>query len=316
MDIVSKRAWFFLISALIILPGIIAMMIPPAIKPGIDFTSGSALNIIFTQPVSEADVRDELIRLGHSEARIQKTGERSVFIRTDVLEPEVRREDGTLTSELALIEQGLKENVAAIEDTEFDSVSPIVARETVRNAIIVVLIATLGILAYVTWAFRAVPNPLRYGVSAVLALVHDILLIIGIFSILGKVMNTEVNSMFIAGLLTVMAYSVNDTIVVFDRIRENVARNVDRPLGGVVNTSIMETLGRSLNTSFTTLFVLLALLLFGGPTIRSFLLVLSIGVVVGTYSSICIASQFLVMWDQGEIRKALRFLRLVPARSG
>ena len=316
MDIVSKRAWFFLISALIILPGIIAMMIPPAIKPGIDFTSGSALNIIFTQPVSEADVRDELTRLGHSEARIQKTGERSVFIRTDVLEPEVRREDGTLTSELALIEQGLKENVADIEDTEFDSVSPIVARETVRNAIIVVLIATLGILAYVSWAFRAVPNPLRYGVSAVLALVHDILLIIGIFSILGKVMNTEVNSMFIAGLLTVMAYSVNDTIVVFDRIRENVARNVDRPLAGVVNTSIMETLGRSLNTSFTTLFVLLALLLFGGPTIRSFLLVLSIGVVVGTYSSICIASQFLVMWDQGEIRKALRFLRLVPARSG
>ena len=316
MDIVSKRAWFFLISALIILPGIIAMMIPPAIKPGIDFTSGSALNIIFTQPVSEADVRDELTRLGHSEARIQKTGERSVFIRTDVLEPEVLREDGTLTSELALIEQGLKENVADIEDTEFDSVSPIVARETVRNAIIVVLIATLGILAYVTWAFRAVPNPFRYGVSAVLALAHDMLLIIGIFSILGKVMNTEVNSMFIAGLLTVMAYSVNDTIVVFDRIRENVARNVDRPLAGVVNTSIMETLGRSLNTSFTTLFVLLALLLFGGPTIRSFLLVLSIGVVVGTYSSICIASQVLVMWDQGEIRKALRFLRLVPARSG
>ena len=112
-----------------------------------------------------------------------------------------------------------------------------------------------------------------------------------------------------------LGYSVNDTIVVFDRIRENVARNVDRPLAGVVNTSIMETLGRSLNTSFTTMLVLLALILLGGATIRGFLLVLIIGVVVGTYSSVCIASQFLVMWEQGEIRRALRFLRLAPSRN-
>ncbi len=316
MDIVGKRAWFFLVSAVVILPGLISLMIPPALKPGIDFTSGSALDVTFTRSVSETDIRNVLTRLGHSEAVIQKTGGRAVFIRTEVLEQDVVLEDGTETSEQAIIRDALHDEVAPIEFASFDSVSSLVARETVRNAIIVVALAAVGILIYVTWAFRRIPNPFRYGVAAVVALVHDMLLIIGIFSILGKVINIEVNSMFIVGLLTVLGYSVNDTIVVFDRIRENVARNVDRPMLGVVNTSIMESLARSLNTSFTTLFVLLALLLFGGPTIRPFLLVVAIGVVIGTYSSICIASQFLVMWEQGEIRRALRFLRLVPARGG
>ena len=315
MDIVSKRAWFFLISALIILPGVISLIIPPALKPGIDFTSGAILDVTFTESVNEADIRSELTRLGHPEALIQKTGNRSVFIRTETLKEEVLTEDNTVTSEQTLIEEALNSNVAEIAFKEFDTVSPIVAKETVRIAIIAVIVAAIGILAYVTWAFRGVPNPFRYGVAAIVALIHDMLLIIGIFSILGKVINMEVNSMFIVGTLTVLGYSVNDTIVVFDRIRENVARNVDRPLPGIVNTSIMESIGRSLNTSLTTLLVLLALLLIGGPTIRDFLLVLAVGVVIGTYSSVCIASQFLVIWDQGEIRKALRFLRLVPARS-
>jgi preprotein translocase subunit SecF len=315
LDIVGKRAWFFLVSAVVILPGLISLMIPPALKPGIDFTSGSALDVTFTRSVSETDIRNVLTRLGHSEAVIQKTGGRAVFIRTEVLEQDVVLEDGTETSEQAIIRDALHDEVAPIEFASFDSVSSLVARETVRNAIIVVALAAVGILIYVTWAFRRIPNPFRYGVAAVVALVHDMLLIIGIFSILGKVINIEVNSMFIVGLLTVLGYSVNDTIVVFDRIRENVARNVDRPMLGVVNTSIMESLARSFNTSFTTLFVLLALLLFGGPTIRPFLLVVAIGVVIGTYSSICIASQFLVMWEQGEIRRALRFLRLAPSRN-
>ena len=312
MDIVGKRAWFFLFSALIILPGLISLIIPPSLRPGIDFTSGSVLDITFTESVSEVDVRDVLNALDHPEAVIQKTGERSVFIRTKVL----KEADSQGVAERLLIEEALEEDVAPIEARQVDTVSPVLARETVRNAIVVVIVAAIGIFIYVSWAFRSVPNPFRYGFSAILALVHDMLLIIGIFSILGKVINLEVNSMFIVGLLTVLGYSVNDTIVVFDRIRENVARNVDRPLPGVVNASIMQSLGRSLNTSFTTLFVLLALLLFGGATIRGFLLVLSIGVVVGTYSSIAIASQFLVMWEVGEIRKALRFLRLVPAKSG
>ena len=315
MDFVGKRGWFFLFSALLILPGIISLIIPPALRPGIEFTSGAVLDLTFTQSVSEDEIRDVLTRLGHPEVLIQKTGERSVFVRTGLLKDEVLDERGNPISEQALIEKELEENVAKIEFREFDSVSPIVAKETIRNAIIAVLVASIGILAYVTWAFWGIPHPFRYGFSAIIALVHDMLLIIGVFSILGKVINMEVNAMFIVGMLTVLGYSVNDTIVVFDRIRENVRRNIDRPLAGVVNTSIVESLGRSMNTSFTTLFVLLALLLFGGPTIRGFLLVLAIGVGVGTYSSICIASQFLVIWELGEIRKAMRRIRLRPARA-
>lgn len=313
MDIVGKRSWFFLISSLLILPGIISLIIPPALKPGIDFSSGTALSITFTEPVSEEAIRDVLVDLNHPEALIQKTGARSAFIRTDELK-QILSEDGVLVQEQALIEDALEASVAPIEAREVDTVSSIVASETVTYAIILVVLAAVGILVYVTWAFRGIPHPFRYGLAAILALVHDLLLIIGIFSILGKAIDLEVNAMFIVGLLTVLGYSVNDTIVVFDRIRENVARNVDRPLSGLINTSIMESIGRSLNTSMTTLLVLVALLLLGGPTIRGFLLVLIIGVMVGTYSSVCIASQFLVAWDRGEVRKVLRFLRLVRAR--
>ena len=184
-----------------------------------------------------------------------------------------------------------------------------------RNAVIVVLVAAVGILAYVTWAFRRVPNPFRYGVAAILALVHDMLLIIGIFSILGKVMNVEVNSMFIVGLLDSARLQRETTrLSFFDRIREKRGPEHRQALTGRGKTpAFWRTMGRSINTSATTLVVLLALLLFGGPTIRGFLLVLTIGVIVGTYSSICIASQFLVMWERGEIRpflgKFLPFLR-------
>ena len=284
MDIVGKRSWFFLISTLLILPGIISLIIPPALKPGIDFSSGTALSITFTEPVSEEAIRDVLVDLNHLEALIQKTGARSAFIRTNELK-QILSEDGVLVQEQALIEDALEASVAPIEAREVDTVSSIVASETVTYAIILVVLAAVGILVYVTWAFRGIPHPFRYGLAAILALVHDLLLIIGIFSILGKAIDLEVNAMFIVGLLTVLGYSVNDTIVVFDRIRENVARNVDRPLPGLINTSIMESIGRSLNTSMTTLLVLVALLLLGGPTIRGFLLVLIIGVMVGTYSS-------------------------------
>ncbi len=314
MDIVGNRRWYFLISALLLLPGIISLIIPPAVRPGIDFTSGSAITIVADRPISEADLRSVFADLGHPEALIQKTGSTTAFVRTDVLEEGLVQEDGTSVSELSLMEEELMERLG-IDVQEVDTVSSIVAAETVVYAIILVIIAAGGILIYVTWAFRSIPNSFRYGVAAIVALVHDLLLIVGIFSILGKVIGLEVNAMFIVGLLTVMGYSVNDTIVVFDRIRENVARNVDRPLAGVVNASIMESMGRSLNTSMTTTFVLLALLLFGGATLREFLMVLIIGVLIGTYSSIFIASQFLVAWDRGEIRKVLSKLRLARQAS-
>lgn len=311
MNIVGKRRWWFLLSGIMILPGIISLLLFQ-LEPGIDFTSGSVLSITFERPVNETEVRAKMDLLGHPEAAIQKVGDRGVFIRTKVLK-EATDLDGSESEQ----EQILKalEQLATIESREVDTISPIVAQETVRNAIIAMVVASIAILFYITWAFRRIPNSFRYGVSAVIALAHDLLIVVGIFSILGRAINMEVNAMFIVGLLAVAGYSVNDTIVVFDRIRENVARNIDKPLVGLVNTSLMETLGRSLNTSFTTMFVLIALMLFGGPTILGLLVVLLIGVIVGTYSSIFIAAQFLVMWEQGEIGRMFKRSARSPAQT-
>lgn len=312
LDIVGKRRWYFLFSALIIIPGIISMLLPPGwvtldsgLRPGIDFTSGAVFNVTFQANVDEAAIQERMTELGHPEALVQRVGADNYFIRTAVLAE--AGADGV--SEREIIERDLEKFLGLDrERVEFESVSPIVASETVRIAFYALAAASVFILLYVWYAFRRVPKAYRYGVSAVLALVHDVLIILGLFSILGRVIGMEVNSMFIVGLLIVAGYSVNDTIVVFDRIRENVSRHPDRDLGGLVNLSIMESMGRSLNTSITTLFVLIAMLLIGGPSIRELLLTLAIGAVAGTYSSIFIASQFLVMWDRGEIRR-LGFVR-------
>ena len=309
MNIVGKRRLYFLLSAIVLLPGIISLIIPPAINAGIDFSSGSAFEVTFTREVQEEEVRGAMGDAGHSDARIQKLSSDAVFIRTKELQ------EGERDRLQAALEQAVAP-VLAISKVE--TVSPEVAGETVRNAIIAVMVAAAGILLYITWAFRHIPGSFRYGVAAILALAHDILIIVGIFAFLGKVIDLEVNVMFVVGLLAVAGYSVNDTIVVFDRIRENVARNVDRPLAESVNISIMESMGRSLGTSLTTIFALLTLILIGGPTLREFLLVLIIGAVAGTYSSIFIASQFLVMWELGEVGRFFRFFRLSrlrPART-
>ena len=314
MNIVGKRKWYFLISALIIVPGIISLIIPPAVKAGIDFSSGSAFEVTFDRFVGEEEVvvEEELVRAaldkkGHGDARIQKLSLSTVFIRTKELGEGDRNR----------IEEQLVQDVGPVSSiSKVETVSPEVAGETVRNAIIAVMVAALGILLYITWAFRHIPGSFRYGVAAVLALVHDILIIVGIFSILGKVIGLEVNVMFVVGLLAVAGYSVNDTIVVFDRIRENVARDLDRPLGESVNISIMESMGRSLGTSLTTTFALTALILIGGATLREFLMVLLIGTIAGTYSSIFIASQFLVMWELGEVGQFFRFINPIRRLRG
>ncbi len=297
MDIVGKRKWYFLISALVVIPGIISLIIPPAVQPGIDFSSGSGFEVTFVESVEEEPVRAAMSDADHPDARIQKLSANTVFVRTKELQEGERDE----------IQAALERDIGTVEAiSKVETVSPEVAGETVRNAVIAVMVAAVGILLYITWAFRHIPGSFRYGVAAVFALVHDILIIIGIFSILGKVIGLEVNVMFVVGLLAVAGYSVNDTIVVFDRIRENVARDIDRPLGESVNISIMESMGRSLGTSLTTTFALLALILIGGATLREFLLVLLIGTIAGTYSSIFIASQFLVMWELGELGQFFR----------
>jgi preprotein translocase subunit SecF len=294
---VGLRGWFFIFSALVILPGIVFLIIAPGLRQGIDFTGGSTLTLEFSDPVNQTDLRAELANLGHSDATVQQLEDNVFFIRTKELD-EVAR-----VAVLAGTEGNLSPN--GVQQLSFDLVSPVVAGETILNAIYAILAATVGIFLYVWWAFRNVPSPFRYGAAAIIALLHDAMIVIGIFSILGVLIEMEVGTMFLVAILTVIGYSVNDTIVVFDRIRENVLTFPNRELSEVVNLSISETIGRSLNTSVTLLITLMALMLFGGSTIREFLLVLLVGVVVGTYSSIAIASQALISWEYGDFKRVI-----------
>jgi preprotein translocase subunit SecF len=158
-------------------------------------------------------------------------------------------------------------------------------------------------LIYIAWAFRRMPKPFRWGTCAIIALIHDVFIVVAVFSVLGWLAGVEIDALFITGLLAVVGYSINNTVVIFDRIRENITKHISPDFAEVVNSSIVETLGRSLNTALTTLFVLLALFLFGGATIHYFVLVLILGVVVGTYSSIFISSELLVVWEKREWRR-------------
>ena len=308
MNFSALRPWFFLISSLVILPGIVFLILAPGLNPGIDFTGGSSITIQFPEGsgANQKAIRERLQAIGYPESTVQNLGNSVIdeerydlfFLRTKTLDE--TKKDLLVTT---LNNQFSPEQTNTL--LSFDLVSAVIAQETVINACWAVLAAALGIFFYVWWAFRKVPRPIRYGLAAIVALVHDTLIVVGIFAILGYFLDTEVNTMFLIALLTVIGYSVNDTIVVFDKIRENVLTYTNRPFPEVVNLSISETMGRSLNTSFTLLVTLLALLLFGGATIREFLYVLIIGVVVGTYSSIAIATQVLVSWDQKTIGKLI-----------
>ena len=300
LDFAGKRLWFFIVSLVVILPGAVFLALAPGLKPGIDFTGGSTLIIEFADEVDQPGLRDELGEMGRAEAVVQSMGDNTYFIRTIELDEE--NKDALVDGLTAALSPGGSTVLA------FDLVSPVVARETVLNAMWAVLAASVGIFLYVWWAFRNVPSPFRYGAAAIVALLHDTFIVIGIFAILGYVWDIEVNTMFLIALLTVIGYSVNDTIVVFDRLRENILLNPNNEFVDNVNLSISETIGRSLNTSFTLLFTLLALMLFGGATIRTFLMVLLIGVVAGTYSSIGVASQLLVSWEYGDARALFRRL--------
>jgi len=298
-DIISKRFLFFLISAGVILIGIISL-VAFGLRPGIEFSSGSMMTVSFESEVDHRQLRQELANLGYADAIVQGTGEGDFLIRTATLSSEEKAE---LTNALVA-------KFGNLEEMEFYSVSPMVAAETAHNAAIAVAIAAIGILLYITWAFHRMPNPLHYGTCAIVALSHDVLVVLGIFSILGGILDWEINLMFITGVLAVIGYSMNNTVVIFDRIRENLTKGVSSSFEVVVNNSLVETLSRSLNTSLTTLFVVLALFLFVGASIQNFAVVLLIGIVVGTYSSICIAPLLVLVWEKREWR---RFLH--PARA-
>ncbi len=288
-DIIGKRFLFFLISGVIILIGVISLS-TFGLPSGIEFSSGSLLSVKFEEPVELAQFKEEINNLGYTHAIIQRTGEGEFLIRTHELTDEDK----------AQVEAALTAKFGQLSETQFYSVSPMVATETAHNAAIAVAVAAVGILLYVTWAFRRMPKPFHYGTCAIVALVHDALIAMGIFSILGAIMSWQINLMFITGILAVIGYSVNNTVVIFDRIRENLTKGISSDFETVVNNSLVETMSRSINTSLTTLIVVLALFLFVGASIQNFVVVLIIGIIAGTFSSVCIAPSLLIVWDKGE----------------
>ena len=197
----------------------------------------------------------------------------------------------------------IKEEVAKLQEApakvlDTSTVGASVAEDTVRNAITAVIVAVIFVMLYIMYAFRSVPSSYKYAFAAIVALAHDVLIVLGAFTVLGIAINAEVNAIFIVGILTVIGYSVNDTIVIFDRIRENVTLAPGREFRATVNLSINESITRSLGTSVTTMTVILAILLFGGASLRDFMIVLLAGVMGGTYSSIFVAAQVLALWER------------------
>lgn len=315
IDFVGRRKWFFLVSGIIILVGILFLIPagPFGLEWGIEFTSGSMMTIEFEQDVSASELQQEMASLGHGEAIVQGTEDNTFIVRANKFEESVQDPaTGKTVSEEEMIRIALEERFGELEILSSYDISPSISQKIASNAAIAVVVAAIGILLYVTWAFRKLIRSVRFGVCAIIALIHDVLVVVGLYAFLGTFFLLEVDVMFIAGILTVIGYSVNDTIVVFDRIRENRLKNPNAPLSTTVNQSIMETIGRSINTSLTTLLVVLALFLLGGESIHNFVLILLVGVITGTYSSIAIASQFLIVWENGTFGRVFR--RVIPRR--
>ncbi len=298
LNIVAKRYLFFGISLLIIVPGLIALAIW-GLHLGIDFSGGSLLDVRFesSQMPQPAEVVAVFSQFGFDDALVQTSGSDGFIIRSKTMDE---------TQAAQIIAEMEKRFNAKLTLLRFDSVGPAVGKEVAGRASMAVGLAALGIMLYITYAFRGVQHAFRYGVAAVIAMLHDVAVLIGIEAILGHFLGWEADSLFLTALLTVIGFSVHDTIVVFDRIREN--SNIHRRVAyeAVVNHSIVQTLDRSINTTLTVLFTLTALALFGGVTIRHFVVILLIGIFSGTYSSIFNAASILVVWENREWRNWFR----------
>ncbi len=318
LDFAGKRWWYLWFSMIFVVIAAVALVIPPRLVPSIEFTSGSSFTLEFTeQQPSEQDLRAAVADLGHEEAKVQSAGSGQYIFRTDELQgapPLAATEDiqGPIepqSSELDQIEAGLEQRFGPANRLDFSTVSGTVSSEIARNSIFAVAGASLFIMLYIAWAFRHLPRRWVFGGAAIFALLHDAFVILGLFSILGKVFGTEVDTAFITAVLTVIGFSVHDTIVVYDRIREKVTHDPYIPFEEAVNASLTETLARSINTSLVVVLTVIAMLLIGGESIRNFLIVLLVGIVSGTYSSIGIASQLVVAYENDDFRRFWRRIR-------
>jgi preprotein translocase subunit SecF len=289
MDLMKYRKWYYLISSTLVLLGILATIFW-GLKPSIDFTGGSKIELRGTADVAKANEFAEKNGLGNPV--VQVVGADGLSIRFIEISESKHREVS------ANIEESFGKEV---KEVGFETVGPTISKEITRNAFIAIGLASLIIIFYIGYSFRRVPKPansLEFGVTAILALAHDTIIVVGAFAFLGHFKNVEVDPLFITGLLTVIGFSVHDTIVIFDRIRENLISKGATDFEKTVNISLFEMLPRTINTSFLVWIILLILFLFGGTTVKYFVLTLVIGIFVGTFSSLLVASPLLITWQE------------------
>lgn len=294
LKIIPKRKIWFTISG--ILCGLsLLFLIMWGLDFGIDFVGGSSLNVEFAnQNPSVVEVKEALSPLDLSSLQVQPSGDKDMILRFEETEEETHHE---ILNKLNSID---REKYGELEELSFDSVGPSIGQTLKRKSFYAVVLVILAIIAFIAWTFRKVAQPIaswKYGITAVITLVHDCLIVLGVFSFLGHFYGAEVDSAFIAAILTVLGYSVNDTIVVFDRIRENLPKS-EEDFPGTINTSINQTIVRSINTSFTTMLILFTIVIWGGASVQAFALALLIGIFIGTYSSIFLASPLLTLWEK------------------
>lgn len=289
-----RRVWYVL-STILILPGLLALIIWH-LNVGIDFRGGTVQQVHYAAARPDVEqIRSEVAGTNTKGVSVQTSGEHDVLIRYPDQSGTTPRSTGTAILNV------LQKAHSGVGEVQFQSIGQSLAKSSINHAVEAVILTSIALILFIAYSFRAVPRPAsswRFGVTAILALAHDILFVIGAFALIGHFFPTvEVDALFITALLTILGFSVNDTIVVFDRIRENLRRSPGQTFEQVSNASLNQTLVRSINTSSTVLIVLLALLLIGGESIRNFILALTLGVAIGTYSSIFNATPLLVTWQ-------------------
>ncbi|MCL4247620.1 MAG: protein translocase subunit SecF [Anaerolineae bacterium] len=300
-SIVQKRRLYFLISAALIIPGILIMLYSLAatgslLKLSIDFEGGSLYDVTFLQSgADESNIRDVFTQFGNSNPLIQRLGDPEAnhwSIRAQFQEQTVTNQIVAALNEIAPVDTG---------SIRVETLSETVGQEATQAAFLAVAAAAVVVTGFIVLAFRTVPKALRYGICAIVAMLHDVLFVAGAMSLLGLLLGWEVDALFLTAVLTVVGFSIQDTIVMFDRIRENIPRHLGEPYEAIVNRSILETMHRSLATQLNAFFIMVAIMLFGGESIRQFITILFIGLLTGTYSSIFIAVPLLVAWEKGEL---------------
>jgi len=299
-NIIQKKKLWYSISSILVGVSIIATLIW-GLRLGIDFTGGSLMEVNYSQARPSIDQMETAFKeVGINNVKVQPSGDLDFILRYENVDQAKHQEIVAKISKLNI--ENINVNDNKLTENRFESIGPTVGNELKQKAIQAIILVLVCILLYIAYAFRQVSRPVqswKYGLAAIIALVHDIAIVIGLFAFLGKFLNVEVDSLFVTALLTVLGFSIHDTILTFDRIRENLfkSRTYDN-FEEIINVSINQTMIRSLNTSLTTFLALMAILLFGGASTRYLALALSIGVVVGTYSSIFIASPILLLFTK------------------